>query len=153
SGNVEYQAWAHTMFGWLAWKGGDLPTARRECEWALARFAPMHHRAGEPYTLNVLGNVLVAQGEYAEGRRMLQRLLDLSREYANPVAEGYAVNNLGTIEGRAGDPARAIAWYRRAMAIARERSDVEGQLVAMSNIGEIALRIGRVAEAEKLARD
>ena len=153
SGNVEYQAWAHTMFGWLAWRRGDLPAGRRECEWALARFAPMHHRAGEPYTLNVLANILAAQGEYDEARRMLNRLLDLGREYGNPLVETYAVQNLGAIEGRTGDPARAIAYHRRAMELASARGDVEGRLVAMSNIGSLALQIGRVAEAAKIARE
>src|SRR4029078_11386165 len=112
------------MFGCLARRRGALPPARRECEWALARFAPMHHRAGEPYTLNVLGNGLAAQGECDEARRMLNRLLDLSREYANPVGETYAVQNLGAIEGRVGDPARAIAHQRRAMGSSLARAEV-----------------------------
>lgn len=153
TGNAEYQAWAHTMFGWLAWKRGDLPAGRRECETALAVFAPMHHRAGEPYTLNVLSNIVAAQGEYDEARRLLHRVLDLGREYANPMVEIYAVQNLGALEGRAGDPARAIAYHRRAMELASARGDLEGRLVAMSNIGFLALQIGRVAEAEKIARD
>lgn len=151
--NAEYQAWAHTMFGWLAWKRGDLPAGRRECETALATFGPMHHRAGEPYTLNVLSNILAAQGEYDEARKMLHRVLDLGREYANPMVEIYAVQNLGALEGRAGDPARAIAYHRRAMELASARGDLEGRLVAMSNIGFLALQIGRVAEAEKIARE
>jgi len=153
SHNVEYQAWGHTMFGWLAWRRGDLPTARRELETALPTFEAMHHRAGEPYTLNVLANVLAAQGEYDRARAMLHRLLDLGHAYDNPQIETYATQNLGAVEGRVGDPARAIAWYRQALEIARRRDDVQGQLVDMSNMGELALRIGRVADAEKIARD
>ncbi len=153
SHNAEYQAWAHTMFGWLASRRGDLPTARRELETALPTFEAMHHRAGEPYTLNVLANVLVAQGEYERGRTMLHRLLDLGHAYDNPQIESYALQNLGAVEGRIGDPAQAIGWYRQAMEIAQKRGDVQGQLVDMSNMGELALRIGRVTDAEKIARE
>uniref|UniRef100_A0A832I4B3 CHAT domain-containing protein n=1 Tax=Eiseniibacteriota bacterium TaxID=2212470 RepID=A0A832I4B3_UNCEI len=152
SRNLEYQAQARTMIGWHAWQRGDLAAARRELEWSLPRYEALQHPVGLPYTLNLLGNVALAEARFAEARALYERVAALSRAFENDRMAVMALFNLGVVEARAGDPARAVTRYREALAIHERRGEVWDALLAMGNLTTFLVALGRVDEAAALAR-
>ena len=154
AGSIEYLAWGRTMMGWLAWNvRGDLPAARRDLEWAVERFERIQHPVGLPYSLNLLGNVLMGMGEHAAARPIYDRVLALAQKNGNLKLQGYVFTNLGTLEARFGDPARSLQLHRRGMEIWVRLQDQQSMLVEMSNVVQCALALGRVDEARSIATE
>jgi tetratricopeptide (TPR) repeat protein len=154
AGSVEYLAWGRTMQGWLSWTiRGNLPAARRDLEWAVARFEQIDHPVGLPYSLNVLGNVMMGMGEHAAARPIYDRVLALAQKHGNLKMQGYVLTNLGTLEARFGDPARSLQLHRRGMEIWLRLQDQQAVMVEMSNVVQSALSLGRVDEARRIATE
>ncbi|MBK9756439.1 MAG: serine/threonine protein kinase [Nannocystis sp.] len=141
----------------LIWVVGDRLTRFAEAKvWAEAARLEISHipgdtRPAEAALANNLGQVLQAQGTYAEAIPLQERALELWTEV---YGEGHplvalALNNLGNACSGKGALAEAIGHHERALAIREQTLGTDHPLVAgsLSNLGLTYNRMARVDDA------
>jgi predicted ATPase/class 3 adenylate cyclase len=92
------------------------------------------------------------RGHVAEGRRWLQRAIDLAAEDAGAPWARLA-HGLGILLATQGEHAKAVELFERALAIWRELGDREQQAVALNNLGMTRLYRGELAAARSLLEE
>jgi tetratricopeptide (TPR) repeat protein len=105
-------------------------------------------RWGMSGSLNLLGIVWYALGEYTEAERCLLESLALRRELGNRWGAAATLNNLSQVAFAQGGYAQARQRCAESLAIYREVGDQRGIALALHNLGEVALAQAAYAEAE-----
>ncbi len=107
-------------------------------------------RTGIADTLNNLGLLVLARGEYDEARQHLEESLAIRRELGDRNGEALALSNLGDVATAAGDFDQGWALHERALAIRRRLG--QPRLIGYSehNLGEAAAGRGDLAVAAEL---
>ncbi|MDP9471313.1 MAG: tetratricopeptide repeat protein, partial [Chloroflexota bacterium] len=107
-------------------------------------------RTGIADTLNNLGLLVLARGEFDEARQHLEESLAIRRELGDRNGEALALSNLGDVATAAGDFDQGWALHERALAIRRRLG--QPRLIGYSehNLGEAAAGRGDLAVAAEL---
>lgn len=124
------------------WTTGNYAQARLYVEQALVRFREVGDRRGEGLTLNMLGLILVSQGERSESMNCFEASLELRRAVGDRQGEGLTLVNLGILALRLGDYDRAHEFSQEALRISHEIGDQRSESVAMHTLGLWAMKLG-----------
>jgi len=111
-------------------------------------------RAGVATSLNNLGNVARARGDYRAALASYEESLALRRELGDKRLIANSVLTLGRAELTRGDYESATAHLQEGIGLARELGDTWSMSLALTNLGRVELRGGgETAEAAKLFAD
>jgi predicted ATPase/transcriptional regulator with XRE-family HTH domain len=135
--------------GMLAFREGDLHSARIYLEESQALWERLGVKTGLAHALLFLG-VVLAQGQEEQGRTLLEECLRLYREEGNRWAEAYACDHLAAAEYWLGSPYRTADLYRRSLAIFKELNSPVDIAHELSALGRLALITGNYEEAGPL---
>jgi len=103
----------------------------------------------EAKSLNNLGNVARARGEYEEAEEYLQESLEIKREIGDRQGEATSLNNLGIVARVQGEYDEAREYYQESLEIAREIGDRRGEATSLNNLGWVARVRGEYDEARE----
>ncbi|MFV9503457.1 MAG: ATP-binding protein [Oscillochloridaceae bacterium umkhey_bin13] len=123
---------------------GDLVTAQRHAQAALASYQLVANQRGEAYARRVLGLTLVQQGQHREGIGHLYRSLDLCRVNGDQAGEALALNAIGISTD---DRAVARAVFQQGLAIAEQIGDRESEALLSNNLGIVYVSLGLYVQA------
>ena len=102
---------------------------------------------GEGTTLNNLGTLYHAQGQYAQALNFFQQALVIVREVGNRMGEGTTLNNLGVLSHNRGQHPQALDFYQQALVVQREVGDRAGEGTTLNNLGDLYLTQRQYAQA------
>ncbi len=124
----------------------EMDNVRAALEWALT-----HREASTAVQLTrAVPAVWFTQGSLDEGRRWLERTLDLGDALA-PVERAHVVNTLGRLGQVQGDNSpRVIGWFEESLGIYREAGHRSGEARALMNLGNVHRRLERFDRAGAL---
>jgi CHAT domain-containing protein/tetratricopeptide (TPR) repeat protein len=114
---------------------------------ALEIFIGSGSRGFEGMTLNNIGAVHHAQGQYTEALEYYQRALAIQREVDDRAMAGTMLNNIGLVYDAQGQYSEALEAYQQALAIVREVGNQPGEGTTLNNIGGVYRGQGQYAEA------
>lgn len=109
-------------------------------------------RAGEAYTLSILGVVRMLEGSNDEARRHFTRAVALAREAGLGDAEARALTNLGKLETALGNHAAAEEPLLAAMEVARGAGARLVEPAILAELGVVSEHTGRPDEAAEYYR-
>ena len=102
---------------------------------------------GQASTLNNLGTVWYALGNYVAARERLERSLSLKRAVGDQQGEASTLNNLGVICYEEAKYTAAQAYYEQALGITRAIGDKRETGFALTCLGMVLERLGDLDEA------
>jgi predicted ATPase len=117
---------------------------------ALDIYRELGDKQGMLVTLNALGVVHCAQGDYAAARTRFEESLSIAKELDDRFALSHALINLGNALGLAGDVSLARSLFKQSMDLFRELGDCAGIASALDHLGDLALDQGDYSGAENL---
>src|SRR5215510_7238782 len=123
---------AHFHLGRVAWRQGQLDTAKDHFEVARSTALRISDDEARARAENGLGLVHYGRGEYVQARAALSVARDLSRD---PVMRAKALLNLGIIANIEGDFDAAQTHYTRARAAFQQADDTGGESLVLHNLG------------------
>ena len=88
-------------------------------------------------TLNNIGQIFKARGDYDKALEYSERVLAICREIGDKAGEGTTLNNLSQIFTARGDYATALTYLEQSLAIQREIGDKHGESVTINNLAQI----------------
>ena len=88
-------------------------------------------------TLNNIGQIFKARGDYATALTYLEQSLAIQREIGDKAGEGTTLSNIGAIYHARGDYATALTYLEQSVAICREIGDKHGESVTINNLAQI----------------
>lgn len=102
--------------------------------------------------LNGLGVMHDRCCEFAQGREVLLRSVEVGEQVSDPERLADALNNLGNLEFASGMYDEARAHQERALAINRAQGHVRGQAMISANLGNIACAMMDFGASEQYLR-
>ncbi len=148
AGDASGVAKARVQRASLLYDQGDLGTARKTFDLALATYRELGDKGNEAQALNNLALVLKQQGDVKAALDLYQRSRALSVETGNRVGVASAENNIGAIDLERGDLSGALAAFERSVDLARQVHDRSQEANALYNVAVTLRKLGRLAEAE-----
>jgi non-specific serine/threonine protein kinase len=142
------RATALNASGFLAWQQGDLASASRLNEQALAIGRALNDRNGIANSLSALGLVAKDQNQYERARRLQEESLSIHRELGNRSGVAVALANLATISGELGQFAAAQAGFAESSEVFRELGDKKNIAMSMHSVGHFAYQQGDYVTAQ-----
>jgi CHAT domain-containing protein/Flp pilus assembly protein TadD len=94
-------------------------------------------RAGEGTTLNNIGAIYQALGQYPQALEQYQQALAISRAVDDRASEGRALNNIAVIYANLGQYPQALEQLHQALAINREMNARASEGTTLINIGMV----------------
>jgi DNA-binding winged helix-turn-helix (wHTH) protein/tetratricopeptide (TPR) repeat protein/TolB-like protein len=151
-GDAEVLVEALRQLGAAAYRRGDMDTATRYLDDALARVPP-----GAParLTIDLLvghGAIDDERGRPRDARAHLERALDLARTSRDRRREANVLTNLAAVENAEGDAERAIARLREGLDAARAAGDGYLEGATLGNLGAAEFNAGRLLPATALLK-
>jgi len=101
-------------------------------------------------SLNVLGEVVLDQGDYAAARAYQEEALVIQRQIGDRRGIALSLNNLGHAVLEQGDDGLAKTLLEESLAIRRELGDLQGIADSLTNLGIVARAQGDHNVARKL---
>jgi tetratricopeptide (TPR) repeat protein len=98
----------------------------------------------------MLGEVDLAQGDYARAATLLEESLLLYQELGNSYEISSVLNYLGDAAQLQGDYQRATTLFAEALALRQDLGDRRGSAAILGNLGDVALRQGNIVQAVAL---
>ncbi|MBI3740690.1 MAG: tetratricopeptide repeat protein [Chloroflexi bacterium] len=144
------RAKALNAVGALDWSLGDLNSARRALEDALALGRALHDAASQIVSLKTLGMIVAYQNDFSAARALIEEGLALAREQNNPRETGEALFFLGEVALYEDDLVRAKDLYEQGVTLLREIREKNILAHPLRRLGEIALRQRDYARARTL---
>ena len=89
-------------------------------------------------TLNNIGQIFQARGDYATALTYLEQSLAIRRDIGDKAGEGTTLNNLATTAYAGGDYATALTYLEQSVAIQREIGEKAGEGATLNNLAGIA---------------
>ncbi|HEY9748064.1 MAG TPA: tetratricopeptide repeat protein [Allocoleopsis sp.] len=133
------------------YRQGELKAALQTFEAVLARLEGRRLNATQQQqraeTLNQLGLVYEALGQYDRAIAMHERSLELQRQLGDRQGEGAALSNLGIVSARLSRYDQALAYYQQGLQLLRSVGDREGEAATLSAIGMAYRGMGQYAKA------
>ena len=108
---------------------------------ALALPAVEASDVAQGHALYVGAALAVAQSDYAEARRMLEKCLVLRRGLGNPPDIAATLSTLSWVRLHEGDAVQARACEEEALALFRKLGDRNGEAIGLQHLGEIDLEL------------
>ncbi|MEO8345128.1 MAG: tetratricopeptide repeat protein [Betaproteobacteria bacterium] len=136
--------------GTLAWRLGDIATARSLLEQALELSRQQHDLQREARILSNLGGVAIHQADSGAAQTYLVQAVALFREQGNQTLEARSLNNLAALAINENRYADARAPLERALALSRSMGNPMEEANTMSHLGFIAQHDGNFPEAQAL---
>jgi len=135
----------------LAWRRGDLATARARAEEAIGPW----RASGDDFSLGLglLGTLSAEEGRHAQGRAELEEAVELTRRTRGRGAIPGLLCNLGVLAANLGDLAGALACYEEALAIYRETGNHQLAAAILGNLAATAMDLGDLPRARALAEE
>jgi predicted ATPase/DNA-binding SARP family transcriptional activator len=138
---------AHRGAASLAMGLGALPEGRAHAEHAVALCREAGETLSLARSLNVLGNIAVAQRDYPGARDAFDEALPVARASGDEHALASVLSNAGNLALNEGDYERATAFGRESLALAERLGQREGVAIGHLNIGLASMLRGRSREA------
>jgi tetratricopeptide (TPR) repeat protein len=107
-------------------------------------------------TLNFLGSVYQATGEYDAALSSLQPALEILRdigEQGEPRIQAAVTGNLANVLARTGDLVRALQFCRDALTLSRRARDLELKSSILHNLGTLSFQLGEAEAAEQAFKE
>ncbi|MCW5206911.1 tetratricopeptide repeat protein, partial [Desulfobulbus sp. F5] len=129
--------------GYLGAAGNDLDDIARYAEalslyeQSLSIFRDIGDRQGEAKSLNNIGLIYQAQGEYDKSLAYLEQSLPIFQNFSDTESEGVPLNNIANIYKAKGDYPKALKYFEQSLLLLREINHKEGEGVTLDNIGQI----------------
>ena len=146
-GDRAFEAAAANELGLLAWKQGDLLTARRHMDDAIAIAAEL----GDAFTrAAALANVCLldlVEGKVRQGLSCNEKALPAIALAQAPAIELSAWVNVGRANDVLGEPAKALVAYGRAEQLYAATGDDLGMARTLNNRGVLARQLGLYEQA------
>jgi predicted ATPase/DNA-binding CsgD family transcriptional regulator len=136
--------------GTLIWMQGDLATARRRHEDALARFEQAGDERGAAFSLNNIGVQVFTQGDLDAGDALLVEALARYRAVDDVWGIGFVRTNLGVFAQFRGELEAAEQALTEGLAAYRAAGDPEGIAMALCFLGTLAKDRGQFETAQRL---
>ncbi len=132
---------------WQFWyMAGYLSEGRRWLEQALTT-SPDHSAFLHGKTLNALGILAWAQGDYPAAEALYLQTLAVHRGNSDQLRCAQTLNNLGIVTFSQGKYAAAASHYRAALAIFRDLDNLKGVAAVLDNLGLVLGEQGELAQA------
>ena len=134
--------WCANRLGMIFLSMGNNDAALPYFEQEIAAFAGTKNPTKEDKenygaTLNNIGGIYWARGDYDRALAYLEPSLQISRELGDKRGEGTTLNNISGIYWARGDYDRALAYLEQSLQISRELGDKSGEGTTLNNIGQI----------------
>jgi non-specific serine/threonine protein kinase len=100
-----------------------------------------------------LGNALRKQGDLKRAKPMLEKSLELFRDFGEVWGLSHTLRGLGVVARSEGDRSRAIALFEESLLVSNETGDTSGTAAAQLLLGNMARREGHHARATSLYRE
>jgi tetratricopeptide (TPR) repeat protein len=142
--------WTLDPLGWIAYCGGEFPSARSYYEQSLSVFREAGDKTGIASAFLGLGRVTMRQGEYAAARALLQESLSLFQEVKAQRSEVEVHNNLAWIGRHEGEVATARGHLVAALVSCRETGRYGETTDTLISAGHLAQREGNPGRAVRL---
>ena len=120
---------------------------------ALTIAKAIENRTGEERTLNNIGGIYWATGEYQQALKFYQETLTIAKAIENRAGEGRTLNNIGGIYEATGEYQQALDYLQEALTISRAIGDRAGEGTTLNNIGEIYRATGEYQQALKFYQE
>jgi LuxR family maltose regulon positive regulatory protein len=104
------------------------------------------------FVLGRLGDAYRMRGEYEAARSTLERLLQLTDAFQDPMMRGYALYSLGHLHRERGNQAAAHACYEEAWRLGEELQEVALRFEPRLGLALLALAAGDLREAQRHGR-
>jgi len=145
-GDAAWEAQGHLGMGAAYAAIGNSGAALTEYNVALQAFVAHHNQDDaslEAMTLNNLGLLYAARGEFDRALDYFTRSLKMSRANNDRKSVGYALNNVGTIYYRRGEPLKALKNFEDALDIAHRISDKRLKASVLTSMADVYFLINR----------
>jgi CHAT domain-containing protein/Tfp pilus assembly protein PilF len=155
-GDPAWEAQGHIAMGAAYAAIGNSAAAITEYNVALQAFVAQHNQDDaslEAMTLNNLGLLYAARGEFDPALDYFTRSLRMSRSNNDRKSVGYALNNIGTIYYRRGEPLKALRHFEDALDIAHRISDKRLKASVLTNMADAYFLINRREYAVRVLRE
>lgn len=116
-------------------------------EQSLSMHREIGNRKGEAESLNNIGGIYWAQGNYKKALYHLEQSLPIRRDVRDKKGEGVTLNNIALLYDAKGNYAKALKYFEQSLSLAREINDKEVEGATLNNIGEIYRQQGNHAAA------
>jgi non-specific serine/threonine protein kinase len=100
-----------------------------------------------------LGNALRKHGDLERAKPMLEKSLELFRDFGAVWGLSHTLRGLGVVARSEGDRARAIALFEESLSVSNETGDTSGTAAAQLLLGNMARREGQHERATRLYRE
>jgi non-specific serine/threonine protein kinase len=100
-----------------------------------------------------LGNALRKQGDLARAKPMLEKSLEIFRDFGEVWGLSHTLRGLGVVARSEGDRARALALFEESLLVSHETGDTSGTAAAQLLLGNMARREGQYGRATSLYRE
>ncbi len=131
----------------------EVAAARADVDSALALVGGPVDKATEARALSTLGEVLRAEGSYAESIETLERSLGLWEEAGDPLGAAETLSQIGMTRFFSGDTAEAETAITGAREVFRQHGSRRHEAWALWNLAWIAFSEDRLASAEQRLDD
>ncbi|HEU5098510.1 MAG TPA: tetratricopeptide repeat protein, partial [Roseiflexaceae bacterium] len=139
--------------GAVAYRQGDLATARSLLDESLATYQALGHKLGMATALYSLSSVISQQQRYDETQSLLEASLALYRELDHQPGIAEALLMLGFCASARGDFARASPLFEESLAVSRRLGDKRGIAQAQYWIAAVASHNGENAKVTTLLEE
>jgi predicted ATPase/DNA-binding SARP family transcriptional activator/Tfp pilus assembly protein PilF len=143
-----HRARALNTAGHLQWVLGDVSSARQSIEEAISILRSSNDEASLAWSLQFLGLVLTAEGQYEPADEALQKGLDITRALGGVHTNNF-LHFLGDIDLQKGDHSRAQKIYEESVSILRGTGGKSFQAYPLRRLGYLALEQNDILSAWK----
>lgn len=137
------------VLGILAWKQGEIETAKRCFEESLAIWRRLDVLPETAMVLNNMAMVAKYEGQFLQATRFYQQCLTIYRDLKDDRRICTVLNNLGGALSEAGDHSAALPLLEESLRLHQDRADTVGESTTLYNLGDTAFFCNRFDDAEK----
>jgi len=116
---------------------GQLEAALTSLQNAHTMYREIGDKSGEGTTLNNIGRIYHARGDYKTALKYLEESLQIVREIGDKAREGATLNNISQIYDVRGDYKTALKYLEESLQIVREIGDKAGEGTTLNNVSSI----------------
>jgi len=144
----ETQARIRNSLALLAWQGGDIGEAEKQCRKAVTLLRRNQKKKELGVVLNSLGAVLTKRDRASEALKILTEALATNKEFKLNAAEADSLAALGAAARGAGDLEGSSSWYQKCVERRRALGDRAGEGWALQRLSEVSKLEGEQQKAD-----
>ena len=137
----------------VAWRRGDLATARSLLELVCASYREMGGQAGLAGALGNLGNVARDSGDLAAAHACFDEALEIVEKIGHVWEIANVRNNKAIAHAYGRDLEAAAREFERALELQRSIDNKPGVSMSLTNLGNVHMDNGDLARAQELYRE